>query len=162
MTMRGSSGAGALAALPDLLGAADLTGRGALSGAVDPGDWDQPRDAEALGHRFARAVVAADVEAIVALYAADAVVSLPAGREAAGTEAVRQAFAAALAHGLDLRVESVGRPIVTGSLACTTTVDVAGRVHTQVARREPDGTWRWIRDVSRLSARAAEQPQPLG
>ena len=149
MTMRGSSGAGALAALPDRLPTADLTGRGALTGAVDP---------EALGHRFARAVVTGDVEAIVALYAADAVVSLPAGREAAGTEAVRQAFAAALARGLDLRVESVGRPIVTGSLACTTTVDVAGRVHTQVARREPDGTWRWIRDVSRLSARAAEQP----
>lgn len=124
----------------------------------DPADPTAP---QALGHRFAHAVITGDVEAIVALYAADAVVSLPAGREAAGADAIRQAFSSALARGVELRVESVGRPIVSGSLACTTTVDVAGRVHTQVARREPDGTWRWIRDVSRLSERA-EEPDPLG
>lgn len=116
----------------------------------------------ALGHRFAEAVAAGDLDAIVALYAADAVVTLPEGREAAGTAAIRSAFEAALAAGADLRVASVGRPIVSGPLACTTTVDADGRVHTQVARCEPDGTWRWIRDVSRLSGRAGQGSVTLG
>jgi ketosteroid isomerase-like protein len=115
-----------------------------------------------LGHRFSAAVASGDLEAIVALYAADAVVTLPHGREAAGTEAIRAAFGAALEGGADLHVESVGRPIVSGSLACTTTTDAAGRVHTQVARHEPDGAWRWIRDVSRLRESADRGCASLG
>ncbi len=120
----------------------------------DPGLGSEDSSPAELGQRFAAAVDAGDVDAIVALFAPDAVVSLPEGREAAGTVAIRAAFDAALARGADLRVASVGRPIISGSLACTTTVDAAGQVHTQVARREPDGTWRWIRDGSRLR----EQP----
>lgn len=122
----------------------------------------RPADASDLGHRFAAAVVRGDLEAIVELYAADAVVTLPHGREAAGRDAIRAAFRAALDSGIDLRVASVGRPIVTGPLACTSTTDVAGRVHTQVARREADGTWRWIRDVSRLRESADRAGAPLG
>lgn len=117
---------------------------------------------EALGHRFAECAARGDIEGIVALYAADAVVSLPAGREAAGPEAIRTAFAAALESGVDLRVESVGRPIVTGSLACTCSTDVSGQFHTQVARKEPDGSWRWIRDGSRLREQPAERLEHLG
>ncbi len=115
-----------------------------------------------LGHRFASAVLEGDLEAIVELYAADAVVTLPHGREAAGHDAIRAAFAAAIADGADLRVVSVGRPIVTGPLACTSTTDGEGRVHTQVARRESDGTWRWIRDVSRLREMPDRASTPLG
>jgi ketosteroid isomerase-like protein len=115
-----------------------------------------------LGHRFAAAVASGDIEAVVALYAADAVVTLPQGREAAGTQAIRAAFEAALERGADLRIASVGRPIVSGSLACTSTTDAAGRVHTQVARREPDGAWRWIRDVSRLREHADQGSASLG
>jgi ketosteroid isomerase-like protein len=117
---------------------------------------------EALGHRFAECAARGDVEGIVALFAADAVVSLPAGREAAGPEAIRTAFAAALQTGVDLRVDSVGRPIVTGSLACTCSTDTSGQVHTQVARREPDGSWRWIRDGSRLREQPALRLEHLG
>lgn len=117
---------------------------------------------EALGHRFADCAAEGDLEGIVALYAADAVVSLPSGREAAGPQAIRAAFAAALAAGADLRIESVGRPIITGSLACTCSTDVTGRVHTQVARREPDGSWRWIRDGSRLREPVVPRIEHLG
>jgi ketosteroid isomerase-like protein len=113
---------------------------------------------KALCHGFAAAVAAGDLDAVIELYAADAVVTLPRGREAAGHVAIRAAFEAALRRGLDLAVESVGRPIVTGSLACTTTTDGVGRVHTQVARREADGSWRWIRDGSRLRESTDQQP----
>jgi ketosteroid isomerase-like protein len=137
-----------------------MTPSASIADPVPPADvLDSPAG---LGHRFAEAVAAGDLDAMVELYAADAVVTLPEGREAAGTAAIRAAFEAALAAGTDLRVASVGRPIVSGPLACTTTVDADGRVHSQVARCEPDGTWRWIRDVSRLSGRAGRETAALG
>ena len=78
---------------------------------------------EALESRFVAFASAGDVDGIVGLYAADAVVSLPRGREAAGSAAIRDAFAAALAAGAlgspdAARVAS--RAIVAGDLAMTT------------------------------------------
>ena len=112
---------------------------------------------EALEPAFAAAVAAGDLDAIVGLYAADAVVSLPRGREAAGSTAIREAFAAALGAGV-LTPETTGpgepggaeeesgstptvRAVVTGDLAMTTSSGANGRVWTQVARRTAEGRW---------------------
>ncbi|GAA2486791.1 YybH family protein [Terrabacter carboxydivorans] len=107
---------------------------------------------EALESRLAACVAAGDVDGLVGLYAADAVVSLPRGREAAGSAAIREAFAAALAAGVlggdEAAVSS--RAVVTGDLAMTTSTTADGRVRTQVARRTADGRWVWVRDGSRL------------
>ncbi|MHA3835440.1 YybH family protein [Terrabacter sp. AAH1] len=107
---------------------------------------------EALEARFVELALARDLDGIVGLYAADAVVSLPLGREAAGHEAIRAAFAAALA------AEALGpfdgavlsRAVVAGDLAMTTSSCSDGSVRTQVARRTSDGRWVWVRDGSRL------------
>ncbi|MEO7752499.1 MAG: nuclear transport factor 2 family protein [Terracoccus sp.] len=118
---------------------------------------------EHLCERFASCVAAGDVEGIVGLYAADAVVSLPRGREAAGPDAIRAAFAAALAAGVDLGTDAgldlTTRVVHVGSLAMTSTSDAEGTVRTQVARREPDGSWLWVRDGSRLRAVEAALPE---
>ncbi len=103
-----------------------------------------------LGVRFGECVAAGDLDGIVQLYAADAVVSLRDGREAAGHQRIREAFAAALAAGCDLALEPAGPAMVTGTIACTTSRGADGRLCTQVARQEPDGTWRWVRDGFRL------------
>lgn len=99
---------------------------------------------------FAECVAAGDVDGIVMLYAADAVVSLPDGREAGGRARIRAAFDRALAVGADLAVLPAGPAIVTGELACTTSQRADGRLCTQVAQQQPDGTWRWLRDGFRL------------
>jgi len=105
---------------------------------------------EDLEPAFAAAVRAGDLEGIVGLYAADAVVSLPRGREAAGHAAIREAFAAALSAGaLEAGAVRV-RAVVNGDLAMTTAALGDGRVHTQVARRTAAGRWLWVRDGSRL------------
>lgn len=107
---------------------------------------------EALEPAFAAAVATGDLDAIVGLYAADAVVSLPRGREAAGSTAIREAFAAALAAGVlstdapraaepaggDAAAPTV-RVVVSGDLAMTTSSGADGRVWTQVARRTGEG-----------------------
>lgn len=132
---------------------------------------------EALEPAFAEAVAAGDLDAIVRLYAADAAVSLPRGREAAGPTAIRAAFAAALAAGIlapqALRAEEPGdgggsdgsfatvRAVVTGDLAMTTSSGADGRVWTQVARRTAEGRWLWVRDGSRLREADACLPAPF-
>lgn len=107
---------------------------------------------EALCDRFAACVATGDLEGILGLYATDAVVSLPLGREAAGPVAIRAAFVAALAAAAPLTgggLES-SRSLVVGDLAMTSTTGLDGVVRTQLARRGADGRWLWIRDGRHL------------
>lgn len=112
-------------------------------GAATPGE---------LAAQFVGLLAAQDLEGIVALYTEDAVVSLPNGREAAGSAAIRRAFAAALASGACLGVPGGIEPrvVVAGSLAMTSFTGADGAVRTLVARRGPDETWLWVRDGSTL------------
>ncbi len=117
---------------------------------------------ELLELRFAECVADGDLDGILRLYDADAVVSLPRGREAAGHEAIRSAFAAALGAGVlgagvlgagalgAGSAERAARAVRCGDVAMTTSTSPDGTVQTQVARREPDGSWVWVRDGSRL------------
>ncbi|MFM6848638.1 MAG: YybH family protein [Terrabacter sp.] len=115
---------------------------------------------EALEARFVELALAGDLDGIVGLYAADAVVSLPLGREAAGPVAIRAAFAAALGAGALAPFDGavVSRAVVTGDLAMTTSSSADGSVRTQVARRTADGRWVWVRDGSRLRGVSACVP----
>lgn len=107
---------------------------------------------ETLCERFATAAAEGDLDGILTLYAVDAVVTLPRGREAAGTTAIRAAYAAALAAGADLCGGGVAssRAVVMGHVAMTSTTGLDGQVRTQVARREPSGEWVWFRDSRHL------------
>jgi ketosteroid isomerase-like protein len=120
---------------------------------------------EALESRLVACVAAGDLDGIVGLYAADAVVSLPRGREAAGHCAIRSAFAAALAAGVLGRdgaqsADVRSRAVVTGDLAMTTSTAADGTVRTQVARRTPGDRWVWVRDGSRLRELEVCLPAP--
>jgi ketosteroid isomerase-like protein len=103
-----------------------------------------------LETRFCALAAAGDLEGLTRLYAADAVVSLPRGREAAGHDAIRTAFAEALTRGARWPEPDSVRVIDSGALAMTTSTSADGVVGTQVARREPDGSWVWVRDGSHL------------
>jgi ketosteroid isomerase-like protein len=116
-------------------------------------------DPAALEARFSHFVRAGDLDGLVGLYAADAVVSLPHGREAAGHDAIRAAYAAALGAGATWGEPTSVRVIDTGELALTSSADAVGVVRTQVARRQADGTWVWARDGSHLRD---EAPHPDG
>ncbi|MCU1537202.1 MAG: hypothetical protein JWP82_1553, partial [Humibacillus sp.] len=119
---------------------------GTVAGVADPAD---------LETRFSALVRSGDLDGLVGLYAADAVVSLPLGREAAGHDAIRAAFADALEAGVGWGEPASVRVIVTGALALTSSADRDGVVRTQVARREADGWWVWVRDGSHLRETAS-------
>ena len=108
-----------------------------------------------LERRFCLLAAAGDLDGLIGLYAADAVVSLPRGREAAGHDAIRAAFAEALSSGACWPEPDTTRVIVAGALAMTSSTSPDGAVGTQVARREPAGGWVWVRDGSHLRCAAA-------
>jgi ketosteroid isomerase-like protein len=98
---------------------------------------------------------AGDVDAMVALYEADAVIDSSDGRLIRGRQAIRKYFADYNASGRKF-LSGVQRPaLVAGDLALTSTRLADGTVTGEVARRQPDGTWLWVLDRFSM-AREAE------
>ena len=103
----------------------------------------EPEDLEPL---FVERVNAGDVEGLVALYAPDAVMAFPPGNVAIGSEAIRQVFSDFVASGVRLTLGDQQPVLRVGDLALGSTRLVDGGVTAEVARRQPDGTWRWVID----------------
>jgi ketosteroid isomerase-like protein len=109
----------------------------------------QPND---LGRFFVERANAGDVEGLVALYESDAVLAVPAGRIARGTEEIRRVYRELLAGRPRFEPGEQQEAMVNGDLALTSTRLVGGGATAEVARRQPDGTWLW----------AVDQPAVLG
>jgi len=101
---------------------------------------------EDLGRFFIERANAGDVDGLVALYEPDAVVAFPRGRLTTGARAIREVYQDLLAA--DPAPTFQGTPqaaIINGDLALTSTRIPTG-ASTEIARRQPDGTWLWIVD----------------
>ena len=103
----------------------------------------QPED---LGRFFLERANAGDVEGLVALHEPGAVLAFPPGRLAVGHEEIRAVYAKFLADKPSF--DSVGeRPAIrNGDLALTSMRLPGGGGTVEVARRQPDGSWRWVID----------------
>jgi uncharacterized protein (TIGR02246 family) len=103
----------------------------------------------------------ADLDALVALYEPQATLVPQAGQVASGLAAIREALSGFLALKGRMQIEEIEpeRVVLAGDLALlggswTLTgigpngapVTMAGRA-TDVLRRQPDGTWRWLIDA---------------
>jgi len=89
---------------------------------------------------------AGDVEGMVALFEADAVVDSSDGRLTRGREAIRSFFAEQVAAGRKFQIGEQRPALVSGDLALTSTRLPDGSVTSAVARRQADGTWLWVID----------------
>jgi ketosteroid isomerase-like protein len=104
------------------------------------------RRPEELGRLIVERLNRGDVDGVTALYEPRAVLALPDGGTARGTDEIRAAFRRLLA---DSPTFAPGTPLPTlrsGDLALTSTRLADGTVTVEVARRQPDGTWRWVLD----------------
>jgi ketosteroid isomerase-like protein len=87
-----------------------------------------------------------DIEGMVALFEPDAVIHTDDGRMVLGHDQMRVYYRELAAAG---RIFDMGeqRPaLVSGDLALTSTRSPDGSTTAEVARRQPDGTWRWVID----------------
>jgi ketosteroid isomerase-like protein len=89
---------------------------------------------------------AGDVDGMVALYEADAVLACEDGRMVAGRDAIRQLFTEIVASGRKFEHGEQRPAMICGDLALTSTRMPDGDVTAEVARRQSDGTWQWAID----------------
>jgi ketosteroid isomerase-like protein len=87
---------------------------------------------------------------LVALYEPDAVLALPSGQVAKGSDEIRQAYGHLVAEGLTFAPRRQQPTLCTGDLALTSVRLPDGGVTVEVARRQDDGTWLWVIDQPSL------------
>jgi ketosteroid isomerase-like protein len=112
---------------------------------------DQPsrepaRDPQDLERLLVSRQHAGDVEAMMALFEADAVVDSSDGRLRRGREAIRTLFAEQVAAGRKFQIGEQRPALISGDLALTSTRLPDGSVTSEVARKQADGTWLWVID----------------
>jgi ketosteroid isomerase-like protein len=123
-------------------GGAGLYGR-AMAAGVDRSSASSPDDLERL---YVERVNAGDVEGLLALFEPDAVLAFGPGRIATGSAEIRRVFEEYVASGVRLRPGGQRPTLRAGDLAFTSTRLDDGGVTAEIARRQPDGTWRWVID----------------
>ena len=135
----------------------DLTGCGSVRPSLrytEPMPAKQPEDMPAM---FETAFNTGDIEQVLALYEADAVIVPQPGQEVRGATAIRDVLAGFLALKQPIRIERK-RVLVNGEVALVSStwklsgtgpdgssVDLGGNT-TEVIRRQADGTWRYAID----------------
>ncbi len=102
-------------------------------------------DPAQLGPALVAAINGGDLDAVVALYEAAAVLELPDGSAARGTREIRDFYGKLLASRPHFEPGTTLDALVLDDLALTTT-QLGATATAEVARRQPDGTWRWVLD----------------
>src|ERR1700722_19790147 len=100
---------------------------------------------------FERAINAGDIEAILALYEPGAVFVVG-GKPVTGHDAIREAFTVSLSVGARMKLETVAviqaaeeLAVLHGAWSLGPPAETRG-LSTEVVRRQPDGSWRFVID----------------
>lgn len=107
---------------------------------------DPARDPQDLERMLIARQWAGDVDGMVALFEADAVIDAGGGQFVRGSEAIRRFFAEVVASGRKFQLGEQRAALISGDLALTSTRLPDGSITSEVARRQGDGTWRWVID----------------
>jgi ketosteroid isomerase-like protein len=110
------------------------------------GSRDAAREPEDLSRLFVERVNARDVEGLVALYEPGAVLATPDGDAVRGEAEIRLFYTALIASAPRFAPGAQHPALRVGELALTSTRLPGGGATAEVARRQPDGTWRWVLD----------------
>lgn len=110
---------------------------------------EQATDPNDLSRLLVERINARDLDGLVALYEDDAVLDTGDGL-AVGADAIREFWTRLLATAPTVMLGQQTEPLVNGDLALTSTCVPGAFVTAEVARRQPDGSWRWIIDQPAL------------
>ncbi len=112
----------------------------------DTTSMEKAHDPQDLAKLIVSRANAGDIEGMVDLYEPNAVLADGGGRSAVGRDAIRQFYVEFLSTGVKFNLGEQRPAIISGDFALTSTRLPNGAVTAEVARRQPDGTWRWVID----------------
>jgi uncharacterized protein (TIGR02246 family) len=95
---------------------------------------------------FAERANARDVEGLLDLYEDDSVVLFQPGQSSVGRDAIREGFVAMLSGTATFSADGQQPSVVIGDIALTSARLGPDMVTAEVARRQSDGTWKWVID----------------
>ena len=104
------------------------------------------RDPQELARLLVSRANAGDIEGMIALYQSDAVLATGHGRVTVGADAIRRFYTELLATGRKLNLAAQSPALICGDIALTSARLPNGAVTAEIARRQSDGTWRWVID----------------
>ncbi len=101
---------------------------------------------EELARLFIEQANQGNVDGLVALYEPEAVLALPDGSVAVGSEEIRKFYSALLASRPHFEPGTQRTALRAGDLALTSSQLKNGAVTAEIARQQADGSWRWVVD----------------
>lgn len=110
------------------------------------GDFQKAAQPEDLARFFVERANAGDAEGLAALYTPDAVLALPDGKVATGSDEIREFYRQLLESRPQFTTGGQRPALRNGDLALTSTRLPGGGATVEVAQRQPDGTWLWVID----------------
>lgn len=112
-------------------------------------------DPEELARLFIECANQGDVEGLVALYEPGAVLALPDGRVAAGSEEIKKFYSALLLSRPRFTPGAQRPALRCGGLALTSSRLATGAVTAEIARQQADGSWLWVVDQPAIAENPA-------
>jgi len=103
------------------------------------------RDPAQLGATLLAAINGADLEGVVECYTADATLELPDGTIVTGHDGIRAFYSELLTSRPHFEPGQAAPVLIHDDIALTT-ARIGDTATAEVARRQDDGTWRWILD----------------
>ena len=107
---------------------------------------------EELPRLFLECANQGDVDGLVALYEPEAVLALPDGHNAVGSEEIRKFYATLLASRPHFEPGTQRAALRSGNLALTSSRLTNGTVTAEIARQQVDGNWLWIVDQPAIAS----------
>ena len=118
----------------------------------DTGAMRRAHEPEELARLFLERANQGDVDGLVALYEPEAVLALPDGRIAVGSEEIRKFYATLLASRPRFEPGTQRPALHSGNLALTSSHLTNGTVTAEIARQQVDGNWLWIVDQPAIAS----------
>jgi ketosteroid isomerase-like protein len=118
----------------------------------DTGVMRRANEPEEVARLFLERANQGDVEGLVALYEPEAVLALPDGRIAVGSEEIRQFYATLLGSRPQFEPGTQQPALRCGNLALTSSRLTNGTVTAEIARQQVDGSWLWAVDQPAIAS----------
>ena len=113
-------------------------------------DAERATHPEVLSRLIVERLNAGDVDGLTALYEPNAVLALPDGEIATGSDEIRGAYERVVADKPTFEPGVQQPTLLNGDLALTSSRLANGAVTAEVARRQADGTWLWVIDQTNV------------